>query len=77
MALNAATIKAAVRADVRAEFLAQFGISVPPPETESDIADAMADVIAIVVDEIIAAMKNDADLTGVTSGSDTVAGGVD
>ncbi len=76
MALNAATIRAAVEAAVAAEFPNQFP-EVDPPDTTTDIADALAALFGEMSDVIIAAMKTDADLTGVTSGSDTVAGGVD
>lgn len=75
MALNATTIEATVKSAVKAQFLTSFGD--PPPTSAEDIADAMAEVIAQVVPGIIAAVKSDADLTGVTAGSDTVSGGVD
>lgn len=76
MSLNAATIESAVAVTVKAEFITEFG-GASPPATEDAIATAIANVIAKVVPDIIAAIKTDADLTGVTSGSDTVLGGVD
>lgn len=76
MALNAVTIRAAVEAAVAAEFPNQFPEG-SPPDTTTAISDAMAALFGEASDVIIAAIKTDADLTGVTSGSDTVAGGVD
>lgn len=74
MALVVATIQAAAKAAVVADF-PNFDNSAG--QTPAQIADNMGDLIASMVPAIINAIKNDADLTDVTAGSDTVIGGVD
>lgn len=74
MALVVATIQAAAKAAVEAEF-PNFDNSAG--QTEAQIGASMGDLIASIVPSIINAIKDDADLTGVTAGTDTVAGGID
>ncbi len=78
MALNAATITTAVTSALKTAYNTELinGTFSDPP-TDTEIEDAMAAFVAAVVTPIIDAIKTDADLTGVTAGSDTVAGGVD
>lgn len=49
------------------------GEQVSTPEDYADIADVFAGAIILVAQHI----KDNADVTGVTAGSDTVTGGVD
>ena len=71
MAINVATVQANVRAGLKTAFAAEFG------EAESfydTIAGIFSDEIVVaILDEV----KDNADVVGVTSGSDTVVGGVD
>lgn len=78
MALNATTIRAAVKSTVKAYYSTAFDISnFSDPPTDDEIAEAMADLIAECVVDIIAAIKTSADVTGVTAGAATISGGVD
>lgn len=74
MALNSTTIQADCKTVVKAAFQSYFDSN--PPTTSAAIADAMADVIVALIPTLVTAIKNTADVTGVTAGSDTVAGGV-
>lgn len=74
MALNVTTIQAAAKAAVEAEYVF-FDNSAG--QTDAQVGASLGDLIASIVPVIINAIKDDADLTGVTSGSDTVVGGVD
>ena len=71
MAIDVTATTAASRAAIKTAMAAAYG------EAESvydEFAGILADnVVKVVLDEI----KDNADVTGVTSGSDTVAGGVD
>ena len=74
MAIDVAATKAAAIVAMKA----QFDIEFAEPAATSDaglqsLANAIAEGIEIALQEI----KDNADLTGVTSGGDTVAGGVD
>lgn len=66
----------AMKDAIKAEFITQFGGS-DPPNDEDGIADGMAAVLAKCIELALAEVKDNADVTGVTAGSDTVAGGVD
>lgn len=61
---------------IKNEFIAQFP-SVNPPDTEAAIADGMAAVIAVAIEQALTEVKTNADVTGVDAGGDTVSGGVD
>ncbi len=71
MAINVSGTNATVKAAIKTAMATAYG------EAESvydEFAGILADAIATpILDEI----KDNADLTGVTSGGDTVAGGVD
>lgn len=60
---------------IEAEFVSQFGGG-SPPTTEAAISTAMANVIAVAIKLALTEVKDNADVTGVSSGGDTVAGGV-
>lgn len=66
----------AMKDAIDAEFVAQFGGG-SPPSTEAAISAAMAEVLAKVIELTLTEVKNNADVVGVSSGGDTVAGGVD
>ena len=70
------TPTAGMKTAIKNEFVSQFGGG-SPPSTEEDIANAMAEVIAIAIEEALTEVKNNADVIDVTAGSDTVTGGVD
>ena len=71
MAISASTAETAAAAAVKAELIVKF-----PTATVSGLGD-LADAIAKAASVAVQHVKDDADLTGVTSGGDTVAGGVD
>ena len=74
MAIDVATAKAAAIAAVKAQLDIDFATAAPDADTGLQfLADAIGEAIEVALDEI----KDNADLTGVTSGGDTVAGGVD
>lgn len=75
MALNATDTKEAIVAAVEVAFAEKFPEEDTPDTTEA-IATAMGEVIAEVVDAIFAALTDDAEISGVTSGGDTVGPGV-
>lgn len=60
---------------IETEFDTQFG-GASPPSTKAAIATAMATVIAVAIEQALTEVKDNADVTGVTAGSDTVTGGV-
>jgi hypothetical protein len=62
--------KATIKAALKTAFATEFGLS----ETAYD---AFSGIIADAIGTALSHIKTDADVTGVTSGSDTVAGGVD
>jgi len=68
------TPTAAMKAAIKAAFVTQFG-GAAPPSTEDAIATAMAEVIAVAIQQALLEVKSNADLTGVSSGSATVSGG--
>ena len=70
------TPTAAMKTAIKDAFVAQFGGG-SPPTTEAAIATAMAEVIAVAIQKALEEVKNNADVTGVTTGSSTVSGGVD
>ena len=70
MAIDVTTTKAAIEAALKADLAAAFGL---PEATYDDFAAAIASAIATALQHV----KSDADVTGVTAGGDTVAGGVD
>lgn len=61
---------------IKNEFVAQFGGG-SPPSTEDAISTAMAEVIAVAITQALTEIKDNADLSGVLAGAETVAGGVD
>jgi hypothetical protein len=69
------TPTASMKAAIKNAFVTQFGGG-SPPTTEDAIATAMAEVIAVAIQQAMVEVATNADLTGVTAGSDTVAGGV-
>ena len=76
MALDPDQIQQDAAAAVDAAFEEKFGGGTTPKDPDA-VRAAVAEVIASLVPVVINAIKNDADLTGVTEGTDTVAGGVD
>jgi len=70
------TPTAAMKTAIKDAFVAQFG-GASPPTTEAAIATAMAEVIAVAIQKALEEVKTNADVTGVTTGSSTVSGGVD
>lgn len=66
---------AGMLAAIKAEFITQFGGG-SPPATEDAIATAMSEVIAVAIAQALTEVKDNADVTGVTAGADTVNGGV-
>lgn len=73
MALNKTTIRASVVNAVKTKFETQFD-AFPEGASTEDIAIAMSEVVAEVVEPIIDAIILTADLAGVTAGTDTVNG---
>lgn len=69
------TPTAAMKLAIKNEFDTQFGGT--PPTTEDAISTAMAEVIAVAIQQALTEIKDNADVTGVTTGGSTVAGGVD
>jgi len=47
-----------------------------PPSSEADIRSALAAVLAKAIELALTEVKDNADVTGVAAGSDTVSGGV-
>ena len=72
MALDSTTIRAACKAAVLAAFDAFNAL--PSGADTATIQDVVADVMTALVPVLVAAIKETADLHGVSSGSDTVAG---
>lgn len=71
MAINVTQIQADVKAAIKTAMSTAYG------EAES-VYDEFAGILSdAVVPAILNEIKDNADLTGVTEGSDTVAGGVD
>ena len=70
------TPTAGMKTAIKDAFTAEFGGG-SPPSSEEAIATAMAEVIAKAVELALIEVKDNADVTGVSSGGDTVAGGVD
>jgi hypothetical protein len=70
MAINISAAKATIKTTLKDAFAAKSGKS---PEDYEDLADVIADGIAAGLQHI----KDNADLTDVQSGNDTVEGGVD
>ena len=75
MAINT-TPTAGMKTAIKNAFTTYFGGG-SPPSTEEDIADGMAEVIAVAIELALTEVKNNADVVGVDAGGDTVAGGVD
>jgi len=71
MAINVTTTTATVKAALKTAMAAAYG---SPEATYDEFAGIMADA---VVPAILNEIKTNADLVGVTAGSDTVPGGVD
>ena len=70
MAITVATVQAAVKAALKTAMATAYG---QPEATYDQFAGILADnIVPAILNEI----KNNADLTGVTAGSDTVVGGV-
>lgn len=61
---------------IKDEFKNQFPED-DPPSSENEIAEAIANVLAKTIEIALTEVKDNADVVGVTSGSDTVTGGVD
>ena len=71
MAINITAVKATAKAALKTAMSTEFG------ESEATY-DTVAGVFTeSVIDAILNEIKDNADLTDVTAGSDTVAGGVD
>lgn len=70
MAIDVAGTKAAIKAQLKTDLAASTGLTEAQYE---DFAEAVASGIAAALQHV----KDDADLTGVSSGGDTVLGGVD
>lgn len=70
------TPNSTMKANIKAAFITEFGGG-SPPSTEDAIATAMANVIAVAIEEALTEVKTNADLVGVTANGDTVPGGVD
>jgi hypothetical protein len=66
----------AMKTAIKDEFVSQFGGG-SPPSTEEAIATALAEVMAKCIELALTEVKTNADVVGVSSGGDTVAGGVD
>jgi hypothetical protein len=69
MAIDVSGTKATIKAGLKTALATEFGLS-------EATYDAFADIIADAIGTALTHIKDDADVTGVTSGSDTVAGGV-
>jgi hypothetical protein len=70
------TPTAGMKTAIKDAFTTYFG-GETPPSTEEDIADGMAEVIAVAIELALTEVKDNADLVDVSLGVDTVAGGVD
>ena len=71
MAINVTTIQANAKAALKTAMSLAYG---EPEAAYDEFAGILADnIVPAILDEI----KDNADLTGVTAGTDTVAGGVD
>ena len=70
------TPTAEMKTVIKNAFTTYFGGG-SPPSTEEAIATAMAEVIAVAIELALTEVKDGADLVGVSSGEDTVVGGVD
>ena len=71
MAIDIAAVKATAKAALKTSMSSALG---EPEATYDQVAGLFTES---VIDAILTEIKDNADLTGVTSGSDTVAGGVD
>jgi hypothetical protein len=71
MAIDVATVQANVKAALKAAMSAAYG---EPESAYDELAGILADNI---VPAILGEIKNNADVVGVTSGTETVVGGVD
>ncbi len=71
MAIDIAAVKVTAKAALKTAMAAELG---EPEATYDAVAGLFTDS---VIDAILTEIKDNADLTGVTSGSDTVAEGVD
>ena len=70
MAIDVSGTKAAIKAQLKTDFAALSGLT---EATYDDVSEILSTAIAAALQHI----KDDADVTGVSSGGDTVAGGVD
>lgn len=71
MAITVSTIQSNVKAALKTAMNVAYG---EPEAAYDEFAGILADaIVPAILDEV----KDNADLTGVTSGSDTVVGGVD
>jgi hypothetical protein len=78
MALDAENIKRDVESAVKAALISEL---VPPKDPSKETLETamagLAKAIAAAVPIIIKAIKEEADVTGVTAGDDKVTGGID
>jgi len=74
------TPTAGMKLAISNEFKVQFPTNWVPPSNPTDLNNAVAtkfgEIIAIAIQQALIEVKNNADLVGVSSGGDTVAGGV-
>ena len=70
MAINVDTAKASIKAAIKTQAVSLWGHTEPDYD---DFATLLSDAIGLALQTI----KDTADVTGVTSGSETVSGGVD
>jgi len=78
MAINIATTKAAAIASAKANIKTAMATAYGEPEaTYDEFAGIIANGVGEAIEDALTEIKTNADVTGVTAGSDTVAGGVD